>query len=102
MAKKNPAKTPRSKVTAALRRLFLRSRERNFTLKTSGYRCECCGVKQSKAKGREVKVEVHHKSGIKNWAEIIDAIFSTVLNLTDLQILCETCHKKKHAEEKTK
>lgn len=102
MAKKNPMKTPRSKVTAALRKLFLRSRERCFTLKTKGYRCECCGAKQSKAKGREVKVEVHHRSGIKNWREIIDAVFQTVLNLHDLQVLCEKCHKQQHDGENTK
>jgi predicted HNH restriction endonuclease len=100
MAKKNPMKTPRSKVTAALRKLFLRSRERNFALKTKGYRCEYCGAKQSKAKGREVKVECHHKSGIKNWKEIIDSVFQTVLNLADLQVLCEKCHDKQHMEKK--
>jgi len=100
MPKKNPAKTPRSKVTAALRRLFLRSRERSYTLKTKSYRCECCGAKQSKAKGREVKVEVHHKHGIGNWGAIIDAVFKTILNLSDLQILCADCHKKKHLEKK--
>ena len=100
MPKKNPAKTPRSKVTAALRRLFLRSRERGHTLKTKDYRCECCGAKQSKAKGREVKVECHHKHGIGNWGTIIDEVFKTILNLNDLQILCADCHKKKHLEKK--
>jgi predicted HNH restriction endonuclease len=100
MAKKNPMKTPRSKVVDAVRRLFMRSRERGWKIKQQRYCCEICGAKQSKAKGREVKIEVHHRSGIGNWAAIAESIYKTVLNLADLQVLCEKCHDKQHAEKK--
>jgi len=51
--------TPNSKIKAAVRSLFLRSRERAEAKKRDGYACKRCGKKQSKAKGREVSVEVH-------------------------------------------
>lgn len=55
-------------------------------------------MKQSKAKGREVSVEVHHK-GEKNidWDTIIDLIYEQVLVHPDnLEILCKACHKEEH------
>ena len=66
--------TPRSKVRAALRQLWLRSRERAAALKREKYTCQRCGVKQSKAKGKEQKVEVHHKEGIGNWEIVIGSM----------------------------
>jgi 5-methylcytosine-specific restriction endonuclease McrA len=88
--------TPRSKVRAAIRMLWLRSRERAAALKRDKYCCVRCGVKQSKAKGKEQKVEVHHKAGhIPNWELIIDEIFRTILcDPADLETLCEECHNK--------
>ena len=53
--------TPNSKIKASLRQLFLRSRERAAAIKRDGYTCQVCGAKQSRAQGREVYVEVHHK-----------------------------------------
>ena len=89
--------TPRSKIRAALRRLWLRSRERAFALKLAGYKCQKCGVKQSKAKGREQKIEVHHQEGIGNWESIIDEIYIELLiQPTCLKVLCPECHKKEH------
>lgn len=89
--------TPRSQVRAALRRLWLRSRERAACLKRDGYTCQECSAKQSKAKGREVKVEVHHLNGIE-WEQIIDYIFRHLLvDPKELETLCEECHDK--AEE---
>ena len=65
--------TPNSRIKAALRQLFLRSRERAKCLKDAKYTCKC-GAKQSRAKGKEVYVEVHHKEGICNWAELYSVV----------------------------
>lgn len=97
MGKKLP-NTPRSRVRAALRQLFLRSRERAAAIKRDKYTCQCCGVKQSKAKRQEVKVEVHHKEGVLNWDKIIDAVYEDLLcNPERMETLCLECHKKEGA-----
>jgi hypothetical protein len=88
--------TPNSRIRAALRQLYLRSRERATALKRDQYTCQICAAKQSKAKGKEVKVEVHHKEGVCNW----DALFLAVRKylLCDpelLETLCNKCHKEK-------
>lgn len=89
--------TPRSKVRSAIRQVFLRSRERAAALKKSGYSCAGCGVKQSKAKGREVAVEVHHTEDIGNWEKVIDMVYEEILcHPGGLEVLCKPCHKKKH------
>ena len=91
--------TPRSKVKQALRRLSLQSRERSQALKNAGYRCEICGVKQSKAKGKEVYVETHHRSGGIPWERLIDLVFELLLvPPEEWAILCEECHKGEHDE----
>jgi predicted HNH restriction endonuclease len=95
MGKKLPY-TPNSQIRSALRRLFLRSRERSKTLKDAGYCCAECGKKNSKAKGRECSVEVHHKSGIDNWNELFDVIRIKLLNVDDMEPLCKDCHDKEH------
>lgn len=93
MGKKLPY-TPNSRIRAALRRLFLRSRERAAALKRDGYTCKC-GVKQSRAKGREVYVEVHHKKGCLNWDELFKVIREYLLCDPEfLETLCEKCHKE--------
>lgn len=85
--------TPRSAVKAAIRQLWLRSRERAAALKRDGYTCVHCGKKQSTAKGREQKVEVHHLNGIQ-WENIIDYIFRHVLvDPAHLETVCPECHK---------
>ena len=87
--------TPNSRIRACLRQLFLRSRERAKAIKRDKYTCQICGKKQSKAKGREQKVEVHHKTGI-DWNGVCDLIRIKVLQKTeDLETLCIDCHKKK-------
>jgi 5-methylcytosine-specific restriction endonuclease McrA len=92
--------TPRSKVKQALRRLWLQSRERSATLKRDKYSCVKCGKKQSVAKGKEVKVHVHHKDGIDNWEELVDLIFEKLLISPDHQeTLCVDCHKEEHGRE---
>lgn len=88
-------RTPRTAIRAAVRRLFLRSRERGAALKRDGYKCQKCGIKKTKTKEKEVKVEVHHIHGIGNWDLIIDAIEREILcDPVHLQTLCKECHQK--------
>jgi 5-methylcytosine-specific restriction endonuclease McrA len=94
MGKKLPT-TPRSKIRAAVRQLWLRSRERAAALKRDNYTCQKCGKKQSKAKGKEFSVQVHHKNGIVNWEQVIDYIQDSVLcGPEHLETLCKDCHDK--------
>ena len=80
-----------------LRQIFLRSVERQEALKRDHYSCVQCGAKQSKKKGCEVKVQVHHKKGISIWDEIIDMIYKHLLCSADeLETLCTECHNKEH------
>lgn len=103
MGKKLPT-TPRSRVRAALRSVFLRSRERAAALKREHNTCEHCKRKASVAKGKELKVEVHHRSTkITNWERIIDLVFEELLCHPDfLEVLCKECHDALHDAEKTK
>ena len=96
---KKLATTPRSRVKQALRQLFLRSRERVAALKRDKYTCVSCGGKQSKAKGKEFKVEVHHREGITNWEAVIDAVFEHLLCSPEkLETLCKSCHLEKEVK----
>lgn len=89
---KRLATTPRSRIKNTLRQLWLRSRERAAALKRDNYTCRTCNRKQSKAKGREFKVEVHHVEGI-DWDGIVDLIIGRVLQTTDkLETQCKECH----------
>jgi predicted HNH restriction endonuclease len=102
MGKRLP-NTPRSKVRAAIRQLWLRSRERAACLKRDSYTCQCCGKKQSKAKGQEQKVEVHHKSGIGNWEAVINLIFAEILcDPVHLETVCPDCHDKQEIPDEEK
>lgn len=94
MSKKLPY-TPNSQIRSALRRLFLRSRERAARLKADAYTCQKCGAKQSRAKGKEVYVEVHHKNnGIENWDKLFSVIREYLLcDVEHLETLCKKCHK---------
>jgi len=88
--------TPRGRVVVALRQVWLRSRERAAAIKREGGCCQVCGSKQSKAKGKEVKLEVHHNNGIQ-WTAIIDKIYREVLvNPEHLTVLCKDCHDETH------
>ena len=94
--KKDTTKTPRSRIVSSLRTLWLRSRERAARLKMDGYTCQQCGRKQSKRKGHEVKVEVHHRHGI-DWSGIADLIRERILvDPGELETVCRDCHKKEH------
>lgn len=95
MPKKLPY-TPNGIVKSALRQIWMRSRERATALKRDKYTCQECGVKQSVAKGKEKKVEVHHKDDI-NWQEMMDMIRKNLLVSPERLItLCPNCHDKKN------
>lgn len=92
--------TPRSQIKSALRRLWLKSRERNFSLQRDNYTCQACGSKQSRAKGKEVYVEVHHDHGIGRWSAVIDLIYQEILCHPDgMTTLCKHCHESEHGKE---
>lgn len=93
---KKLASTPRSRVTAALRQVWLRSRERAAAIKRENGCCQVCGAKQSTAKGREVKLEIHHNHQI-NWQHIIDTVYKHLLcDPKHLTVLCKDCHAEVH------
>jgi len=72
----------------------MRSRERAAALKSTGYCCSRCGVKQSKAKGKEVVIEVHHVAGI-DWDGMIDLVRERLLQDPGrLEPLCKRCHEE--------
>ena len=100
MGKKLPY-TPNSRIKSALRQLWLRSRERAAAIKRDDYRCQRCRGKQSKAKGKEFKVEVHHLEGVENWAEIYRTVKKYLLVDPEyLETLCPECHKNNDVHKK--
>jgi 5-methylcytosine-specific restriction endonuclease McrA len=87
--------TPNSKIRSALRMLFLRSRERGTAIKRDKYTCQKCGAKQSRAKGKEVFVEIHHEENILNWDKLFEAIRTYLLcDPAKMKTLCVDCHEK--------
>ena len=89
--------TPNSRIRQALRILWMRSRERAAALRRHDYRCGICNVKQSAAKGREVKLMVHHMDGV-DWDGLFDDIRRRLLVDPDrLLPVCKECHDKQHA-----
>ena len=100
MGRKKP-ETPLSQIVTALRGyVWLRSRERTAALKREGYTSERCNAKQSKAKGREVKVVVHHRNGI-NWKGLAELIRERLLpHPSELEVLCKKCNDLEHPPKK--
>ena len=92
--------TSRSFIRSALRRyIWMRCAERAAALKRDKYTCQGCGRKQSKAKGKEFKVDAHHIYGIPNMDEIIDGIIEGLLQTpARIVTMCKGCHKKEHDE----
>lgn len=92
--------TPTSRIKSALRKLWLRSRERASAIRRDKYTCQTCGVKQSRAKGREVFIEVNHKRSIR-WKEIIEFIRAELLCEPEhLETLCKDCHAEITKEQR--
>lgn len=90
--------TPNSYIRSVLRRyVWLRSRERAAQLKRDENRCQVCGRKQSRAKGREVSVECHHVRGV-DWTGLIKLIKERLLG-GELVTLCVDCHKAEHKQQ---
>lgn len=102
--KKHPRRkpvTPNSQIRSALRLLFLRSRERGEAVKRQHNTCQRCGKKGSAAKGREVKIEVHHAKGI-DWDGLIDLIRERLLQTPDdYECLCVECHRREAEASET-
>lgn len=97
------SQTPKGQIVRQLRQLWLRSRERAEALKNSKYSCQKCGVKKSAAKGKEQKIEVHHKNGIENWDAIVNLIYEQILcDPSKLECLCPVCHEKEDQENARK
>ncbi len=90
-------KTPLAYIRAVIRRhIWLKSRERAKVLKRDNYTCVKCHVKQTKKKGQERFVIVHHKYGI-NWKRILETIREEVLqDESRLITLCPKCHEEEH------
>lgn len=96
--KKREGYTPSGRIRQALRLLWLRSRERQAALKATGYRCAYCGVKQSVAKGKEVRLEVHHMDGV-DWEGLIELVRERLLQRAErLAPACKECHAKEGAK----
>jgi len=86
--------TPTSRIKQALHVLWMRSRERGQALRNTGYTCCYCKRKQSTAKGKELKLDVHHLDGIK-WDQIIAFIRKELLqDPSRLAPACRECHEK--------
>ena len=86
--------TPKSRVRNALRQLWLRSRERQACIKECDNTCVNCNRKGSVAKGREVKIQVHHVEPII-WEQVVELVYENLLNKEQV-CLCEKCHKEHH------
>jgi hypothetical protein len=98
MPRKDTTTTPRSTIKGTLQRLFVRSRERSTAMKRTGYTCDECGLKQSTAKGREVKLCVHHMD-LAKLNELTDKVYEWLLHRPErLQPLCKEHHDLKHPD----
>ena len=99
MAKKLPI-TPTFRIRSKLSMLFTQSRERAAAVKRTGNCCERCGQKGSRAKGREVKIDVHHKNPT-DYKKLIDMVRELLLvSPDDLEVLCRECHVEHHSKGK--
>ena len=64
-------------------------------MKRDGYRCRECDARQSRAKGREVYVEVDHLDGI-SWELMIDYVYRHLLVPPErLETVCKADHAKR-------
>lgn len=91
--------TPKCRIKNMIRMLFLRSRERAAAIKLHANTCQKCQRKGSVAKGREVKIQVHHPGGI-DWDGIADLLRERVLWPAErYEVLCKECHSSEHEKQ---
>lgn len=97
----DPSRTEDQRIRSALRLLWMRSKEKNAAERREKNTCEFCGLKKSVAKGKEVKIEVHHKKpGDINWPRIYEVIREELLcDVSMLQVLCKPCHYTHHGKK---
>jgi len=101
MPKKQHKRTPDTMLRSWLRRwVWSKCCEKSYTNRREGYCCEHCGVKNSRAKGKEVRVIVHHQKLI-NWDKIFKVLRRELLvSPNQLTCLCDECHKAEHKRMK--
>jgi 5-methylcytosine-specific restriction endonuclease McrA len=80
--------------------LTMRCRENHAVRKRDNNSCQKCGRKHSVARGREVKVQVHHTKP-PNWDKIITAVREELLDEKNLVCLCKDCHDDHHDADKS-
>lgn len=92
--------TPSSQIRNMLNKLFLHSREHQAAQKRDKNTCQDCGRKKSMAKGREVKVQVHHLREKARYFKSIEKLIrkSWLCNEDYLVTLCPECHDKRHQD----
>ena len=65
-------------------------------MKRDGYACRRCGAKQSKAKGKEVRVVVHHIDGVRWGGTFQEMAEDMYCGIDRLLTLCKKCHDEEH------
>jgi 5-methylcytosine-specific restriction endonuclease McrA len=99
MGKKQP-NTPVSQIKNCFRMLSMRAREIQAVRRRDNNTCRQCGKKHSVAKGKEVKVQIHH-SVKPNWDRIITAVREELLNPENMFAVCKECHDQIHAVDQS-
>ncbi len=100
MPKKKSDITTKAWLTSGLRRMWMKSKERYAAIKRDNATCVKCGRKRSVAKGREVKINVHHKSGKIDWDAIVEVLKRELfVPVEELEVECVECHKKEKENE---
>jgi len=96
--KKVKTETPRGLIVTKLRQIFMWSPERSAALKRDDKTCQVCGKRESKAKGKECSVHVHHlQEGDINWDRIVAVIRKELLCPPEMLItLCKEHHQDCH------
>lgn len=96
-------KSLKSRAQPVLRKLWWFSPERRAVLKRDNNTCVECHRKASKAEGREVKVEVHHKKGEIRWDKIVKVLEEELfVPIEDMETLCKECHAMHTYRDKEK
>ena len=93
----NQTSKNRKQIIRNLRKyVWLRSKERSEKLKEYNYCCAKCKIKQTRRKGKEVVIDVHHIKLI-NWDRILKVLYEELLHTNTIP-LCPSCHKREHIE----